>query len=175
MDRFQTLIAERGVLLADGGMGTALFRRGLETGDCPELWNVDHPDRVADVHREFVEAGSDIILTNSFGGNAMRLKLHDAQDRVGELNRSAAQIARSVADTADRTVLVAGSMGPTGEILAPVGSLSIEDAADAFAEQARALAEGGVDLLCETLSSQEELEAALAGGIARRPASRLHR
>ncbi|MEZ5845307.1 MAG: betaine--homocysteine S-methyltransferase [Geminicoccaceae bacterium] len=164
MTRLQDLLENERVLLADGGMGTALFRRGLETGDCPELWNIDHPDRVADVHREFVEAGSDIILTNSFGGNAMRLKLHAAQDRVAELNAAAARIARSVADMAGRTVLVAGSMGPTGEILEPVGSLSIGDATAAFADQAIALKQGGADLLwCETLSSAEEMEAAIAG------------
>ena len=157
-------IASGGVLLADGGMGTALFARGLETGDSPELWNVDHPDRVASVHREFVEAGSDIILTNSFGGNRYRAALHDAQDRVAELNLAAARVAREVADSAGRPVLVAGSMGPTGEILEPVGSLAMADAERAFAEQAAALAEGGVDLLwVETLSSEEELTAAIAG------------
>ena len=167
MNKLQSMLEDRGVLLADGGMGTALFRRGLETGDSPELWNVEHPDRIADAHREFIEAGSDIILTNSFGGNAMRLKLHDAQHRVAELNSSAARIARSVADHAGRPVLVAGSMGPTGEILEPVGTLSIADATAAFAEQARALADGGVDILwCETLSSAEELEAAVAGASA---------
>jgi 5-methyltetrahydrofolate--homocysteine methyltransferase len=162
-DHLRPLLADRRVLLADGGMGTGLFKRGLETGDSPELWNVDHADRVEDVHREFIEAGSDIILTNSFGGNAFRLKLHDAQDRVAELNRAAARVARQAADAAARPVLVAGSIGPTGEILMPVGSLDPAEAKAAFRAQAEALALGGVDILwIETMSSAEELEAAVA-------------
>jgi 5-methyltetrahydrofolate--homocysteine methyltransferase len=161
---FRRLLEERHVLLADGGMGTGLFRRGLETGDSPELWNVDHPARVAAVHREFIEAGSDIILTNSFGGNAYRLKLHDAAARVVEVNAAAARVARGIADRAGRPVVVAGSIGPTGEILAPVGTLDAADAEAAFATQATALAEGGVDVLwIETMSSAEELGAAVRG------------
>ncbi|MCB2055208.1 MAG: betaine--homocysteine S-methyltransferase [Geminicoccaceae bacterium] len=164
MNVLEETIAARGVLLADGGMGTALFRRGLETGDGPELWNIDHPERVADVHREFIEAGCDIVLTNSFGGNRHRLELHAAQHRVAELNGAAARIARHAADDAGRDVLVAGSMGPTGEILAPVGALDPAEAEAAFAEQAAALEAGAVDLLwIETLSSMEELVAALRG------------
>ncbi|MEZ5863475.1 MAG: betaine--homocysteine S-methyltransferase [Geminicoccaceae bacterium] len=161
-ETLQALLAERSVLLADGGMGTGLFRRGLETGDSPELWNVDHPDRVTDVHREFVTAGSDLILTNSFGGNAFRLKLHAAEGRVRELNMAAARAARAAAAEAGRPVLVAGSIGPTGEILAPVGTLDPADAEAAFSAQAAALVEGGVDLLwVETMSSAEELTAAV--------------
>jgi 5-methyltetrahydrofolate--homocysteine methyltransferase len=163
-DRLRTLLETRPVLLADGGMGTGLFALGLTTGDSPELWNVEHPERVAAVHRGFVEAGSDIILTNSFGGNRLRLKLHQLQDRVGELNRAAARVAREVADAAGRPVVVAGSIGPTGELIAPLGPLSAEDAEAAFAEQAQALAEGGVDVLwIETMSSAEEVEAAVRG------------
>ncbi len=161
-DHLQELLAARGVLLADGGMGTGLFRRGLETGDCPELWNVDRPEEVADVHLEFVAAGADLILTNSFGGNAFRLKLHGFEDRVRELNMRAARAARSVADNAGRPVLVAGSIGPTGEILAPVGTLDPAGAEAGFRAQAAALAEGGVDLLwIETMSSAEEVRAAI--------------
>ena len=158
------LLAAKSVLLADGAMGTSLFEAGLETGDSPELWNVDHPDRVAAIHRSFVAAGADILLTNTFGGTRYRLALHDAQDRVAELNRAGAAIAREVADAADRPVLVAGSMGPTGEIYQPVGPLAQEDGEDAFAEQAAALADGGADLLwIETISGVEELAAAVAG------------
>ena len=161
-DRLRPLLDERRVLLADGGMGTGLFKRGLETGDSPELWNVDHPERVQDVHREFIEAGSDIVLTNSFGGNAYRLKLHQAEGRVAELNRAAAAVAKRAADAAGRPVLVAGSIGPTGEILAPVGALDPADARAAFRAQAEALAAGGVDVLwIETMSSAEELAAAV--------------
>ena len=167
MTFFTTLLESNPVLLADGGMGTGLFALGLATGDSPELWNALHPDRVAAVHQGFVEAGSDLILTNSFGGTRHRLKLHEAQDRVVELNIAAARIARSVADAADRPVAVAGSIGPTGELIAPLGPLTMEEAAAAFAEQAQALATGGVDALwIETMSSAEEVEAAVLGAMA---------
>jgi methionine synthase I (cobalamin-dependent) len=163
-DRLTSLLAERPWLLADGATGSNLFERGLRSGDAPELWNSDHPERVAELQRAFVEAGADIILTNSFGGTRHRLKLHRAEDRVAELNEKAARIARAEADRAERVVLVAGSMGPTGEILEPLGPLSLDDARAAFAEQAVALARGGVDLLwIETMSSIEETEAAVAG------------
>jgi len=160
----RAMIDEKGALLADGGMGTGLFMRGLATGDNPELWNIEQPDRVADVHREFIEAGADIILTNSFGGNRLRLMLHGAENRVGELNAAGARLAREAAAGASRRIIVAGSIGPSGGILAPVGDLDAVDAEAAFAEQAEALAEGGVDLLwIETLSSSEELKSAAAG------------
>lgn len=158
------LLSERNCLLADGATGTNLFAMGLQTGDCPEHWNREHPDRVATSYRSFVEAGSDLLLTNSFGGNRCRLKLHRSENAVDELNERAAAIAREEVAKADRTLLVAGSMGPTGEILAPLGELQIEAATEVFAEQAKALARGGVDLLwLETLSSMEETQAAIAG------------
>ncbi len=158
------LFGHRHILLADGATGTNLFAAGLQTGDPPELWNIDFPDRIRALHQSFVDAGSDIVLTNSFGGTHYRLKLHDSQDRVAELNQAAARLAREVADGSARQVLVAGSMGPTGEILAPTGSVSIADAQAAFAEQAEALAAGGADLLwIETVSSTEEITAAVQG------------
>lgn len=161
MNKLQNLLETRQWLLADGATGTNYFQMGLGPGDAPELWNVDHPERVMELHRRFVEAGSDIILTNTFGGTAYRLKLHKAEMRVHELNLAAARIARQVADEADHEVVVAGSMGPTGEILEPVGSLSHADAVAAFREQARGLRDGGVDVLwLETMSSIEELQAA---------------
>lgn len=163
-DKLTSLLAQRPWLLADGATGSNLFDRGLQSGDAPELWNADHPDRIAGLERAFIEAGADIILTNSFGGTRYRLKLHKAADRVAELNEKAARIARAEADRAGRVVLVGGSMGPTGEILEPLGPLSIDAARDAFAEQAAALAGGGADLLwIETMSSVEETEAAVAG------------
>ena len=163
-DLLKTLLAERDYLVADGAMGTNLFEAGLMTGDSPELWNIDHADRIAAVHRGMVEAGADIILTNTFGCNRYRMALHGAESRVAELNIAGARIAREVADAANRPVVVAGSMGPTGEIYQPVGPLSIEDGTAAFAEQAQALAEGGADVLwIETMSGKEELEAAVAG------------
>lgn len=163
-DLLHRLLAEKGTLLADGATGTSLFAMGLQTGDAPELWNIEHPDRVRTHYRSFVDAGSDIVLTNSFGGTRYRLKLHGAQDRVEEINEAAARLAREVVDAAGRPVVVGGSMGPTGELFEPLGALTHEGARDAFAEQARALARGGVDVLwIETLSSQEEVDAAIEG------------
>jgi methionine synthase I (cobalamin-dependent) len=163
-DRLTALLAERPWLLADGATGSNLFERGLQSGDAPELWNTAHPERVANLHRAFVEAGADIILTNSFGGTRHRLKLHKAEERVAELNEWAARLARIEADRAGRVVLVGASIGPTGEILEPLGPLSWQAARAAFAEQALGLARGGADLLwLETMSSIEETEAAIAG------------
>lgn len=163
-DLLQKLLETRPWLLADGATGTNLFALGLQTGDAPELWNIEHPDRVAHHYKSFIDAGSDIILTNTFGGSSYRLKLHNAQDRVAELNRAAARIAREQVDQVDRPVVVAGSMGPTGEILEPIGTLTHNEAKAAFAEQARALEEGGADVLwIETLSSTEEVVAAVSG------------
>jgi len=161
---FEQLLSTRPWLLADGATGTNYFDRGLQSGDAPELWNDEHPDRVRAVHRGFIEAGADIILTNSFGGSRYRLKLHDLEARAHEINKRAAELARLEADAADRPVIVAGSMGPTGEIFQPVGTLSHEDGVAAFAEQARGLAAGGADVLwIETISSEEELKAAVEG------------
>ncbi len=163
-DKLATLLQESRVLLADGATGTNLFAMGLETGDSPELWNTDHPDRITKLHQSFVDAGSDIILTNSFGGTHYRLALHKAGHRVEELNRRAAEIAAEVVSNAPKNVLIAGSIGPTGEILAPNGPVSIDDAASAFNEQALALKAGGADILwIETISSAEEIEAAVQG------------
>ncbi len=163
-DRLARLLAERPYLLADGATGTNLFEMGLQTGDAPELWNFDSPDRIEALHRGMIEAGADIILTNSFGGTRHRLKLHSAQDRVFEINREAARIARRVADASGREIVVAGSMGPTGELFEPLGPLTVADGTEAFAEQARGLAAGGVDVLwVETMSSKDELQSAVAG------------
>ncbi|MGQ0485530.1 MAG: betaine--homocysteine S-methyltransferase [Hyphomicrobiales bacterium] len=161
---FTEALNSRPWLLADGATGTNYFQMGLVSGDAPEMWNFEHPERVRALHRQFIEAGADIILTNSFGGNRHRLKLHNAQDRVREINIAAARIARAEADGAGRPVYVGGSIGPTGEIFEPVGTLTHEEGVAAFAEQALALAAGGVDVLwIETMSSEEELRAAVEG------------
>lgn len=160
-DALTRLMAERDWLLADGATGTNLFNMGLESGEPPELWNVDQPDKIRALYRGAVDAGSDLFLTNSFGGNASRLKLHQSQDRVRELNRIAAELGREVADAAGRPVIVAGSMGPTGEIMAPMGSLTHNVAVEMFHEQAEGLKEGGADVLwIETISAPEEYKAA---------------
>lgn len=161
---FLRMLAEKRFLLADGATGTNLFSMGLMTGDAPELWNTEYPERIAAHYRTFVEAGSDIILTNTFGGNRRRLVLHQAQDRVEELNTAAVKILKDEIAKAGREIVIGGSMGPTGDILEPNGPLSIAEAADIFEEQARALAAAGVDVLwLETLSSKEEVEAAVLG------------
>lgn len=151
-------------ILMDGATGTNLFDMGLVSGDAPELWNDEFPDRVFQLNFGFVEAGSDVVLTNTFGANAMRLKLHASEHRVSELNEKAAEIARRAAHQGDREVFVAGSMGPLGELIEPVGTLNMEDAIKAFTVQALALERAGCDILwIETLSSEEELTAAATG------------
>jgi len=160
-DALSKLLQTRDWLMADGATGTNLFNMGLGSGEPPELWNVDEPEKIKTLYSYAVNAGSDIFLTNSFGGNASRLKLHDAQDRVRELNRLAAELGREVADASGRTVVVAGSVGPTGDIMAPMGSLTHELAVEMFHEQAEGLKEGGADVLwLETISAPEEYKAA---------------
>ena len=158
---FAKFLAEKDALLADGATGTNLFNMGLQSGDAPALWNTDEPKKIMALYQGAVDAGSDLFLTNSFGGTAARLKLHDAQRRVRELNRAAAELGREVADRSNRKIAVAGSVGPTGEIMIPVGELSHELAVEMFHEQAEALKEGGVDVLwLETISAPEEFRAA---------------
>ena len=160
----EELVAERGHLLVDGAMGTEMFARGLAPGDAPERMNLDVPHKVQEVHQAYVDAGSDIFLTNSFGGTRYRLVLHSLDDRVVEVNEAAAGNGRIVADRASRNVLVAGSVGPTGELIAPLGPLEYADAVTAFAEQAEGLGQGGVDMVwIETMSSLVEVEAAVQG------------
>lgn len=161
---FLRMLAEKRFLLADGATGTNLFAMGLMTGDAPELWNTEHPEKIAAHYRTFVEAGSDIILTNTFGANRRRLALHQAEDRVRELNIAAVEILKAEVAKAGRDIVIGASIGPTGDILEPNGPLSIAAAADIFEEQARALAEAGADVLwIETISSKEEAEAAVMG------------
>ncbi|QMU58177.1 MAG: betaine--homocysteine S-methyltransferase [Boseongicola sp.] len=160
-NRLQDLLATRQWLLADGATGTNLFNMGLSAGDAPELWNVDHPEKIRKLYQDSVDAGSDIFLTNTFGGNASRLKLHNCENRVRALNRAGAELGREVADIADRDIIVAGSMGPTGEIFEPIGTLSHLDAVEMFHEQAEGLKEGGADVLwVETIGAVEEYAAA---------------
>ena len=162
----QDLLALGRPLLADGATGTNYFKVGLESGEPPEFWITDHPDRVTGLHQQFVDAGADIILTNTFGCNRHRLKLHNAQARVHELAAGAARLARSVADAASRPVVVAGSVGPTGELFEPLGALTHDEAVDAFAEQIEGLKEGGADVAwIETMSAPEEMRAAAEAAI----------
>ena len=160
-DALTKALNENDWLMADGATGTTLFNMGLTSGDAPELWNVDQPDKIRTLYKGAVNAGSDLFLTNSFGGNASRLKLHGAEGRVRELNRVAAELGREVADASGRTVIVAGSMGPTGEIMEPMGPLTPARAVEMFHEQAEGLKEGGADVLwVETISAPDEYIAA---------------
>jgi len=160
------LLQEKGVLLADGATGTNLFAAGLTAGDPPDLWNIERPEAITGLYRSFVDAGADVILTNTFGANAPRLKLHKAENRVFEINAAGARLARAVADAAGRPVVVAGSIGPTGELFVPLGAMTEEDAIAAFAEQAKGLKEGGADVCwIETMSAAEEMRAAAKAAI----------
>jgi len=147
--------------LGDGGMGTLLQDRGLTDGAPAELWNVDRPDAIREAHEQYAGAGARFLTTNTFGGTRPRLALHGLEDRTHELNKAAAMIAREVADA--HGVLVAGDLGPTGELLAPLGTLTPEEAQAHFEEQLRGLAEGGIDLvLVETMSDLAEAQVAVA-------------
>lgn len=160
-DRLLELLNHSPLVLGDGAMGTMLQQAGLIDGGAPELWNVTHPDAVRAIYQAYADAGSNFITTNTFGGTRYRLKLHQLQDRVFELNQAGAALAREVA-WPDR--LVAGSIGPTGELIEPLGSLTLDDARAAFAEQAAGLEAGGVDFaLVETMSSLDEVQAAVEG------------
>lgn len=168
-DPLSRLLGAQDWLLADGATGTNLFNMGLESGEPPEFWNTDRPDSIRSLYQGAVSAGSDLFLTNTFGGNASRLRLHGAEGRVRELNRVGAALGREIADAAGRPVVVAGSVGPTGEIFVPMGSLTHALAVEMFHEQAEGLKEGGADVLwVETMSAPEEYcaaaeAAALAG------------
>ena len=153
-----------GPILADGAMGTMLFANGLQFGDPPEVWNLTQPEVVRRIHRGYLDAGSRIIMTNTFGGNRLRLGLHGLSERVDELNRTAAILARAEVHAAGGTALVAGDIGPSGEIVQPLGTLDYEIAVDVFREQAASLVAGGVDLIwIETMSDLNEIKAAIEG------------
>jgi 5-methyltetrahydrofolate--homocysteine methyltransferase len=149
------------VLISDGATGTLLQGMGMPSGQSPEVWVIEQPDQIRALHRGYIEAGSNLILTCTFGGTRFRLGGHGLADRVVEVNRRAAELARAEADS---NVFVGGDMGPTGKLLKPLGPLTAEEAADAYAEQAIGLAEGGSDfLLIETMSDLGEAQAAIEG------------
>ena len=171
--RWRALLAEGGPILADGAMGTMLFASGLQFGDPPEAWNVSNPEVVRRIHRGYLDAGSRIVMTNTFGGNRLRLRLHGLDKRVTELNRTAAILLRAEVDAAGGRALVAGDIGPTGEIMAPLGTLAEDEAVDVFHEQAAALIAGGVDVIwIETMSHLSRSGRRSAERARRRPRSR---
>lgn len=159
---FEELLKQDEPILLDGAMGTMLFSSGLEHGDAPELWNVESPDRVRTVHRAYIEAGAQLILTNTFGGTPLRLKMHNLDHRTEQLNRAGAELAGLEAEQADQSVIVAGSIGPSGGILEPYGEMAYDDALVSFRRQVDGLAQGGVDVLwIETMSDLGEVRAAV--------------
>jgi len=163
-EAWRALLAEDRPILADGAMGTMLFSAGLQFGDPPEVWSLTQPEVVRRIHRGYIEAGSRILLTNTFGGNRLRLGLHRLDKRVAEINQTAAIILRAEVDVHGGGALVAGDIGPSGAIMAPVGTLSHDEAVSVFAEQAAALVAGGVDLIwIETMSDLAEVRAAMEG------------
>jgi methionine synthase I (cobalamin-dependent) len=164
MSKFQALLSAQPVILGDGAMGTMLFAAGLEAGASPERWNVEHPEKVMAVHRAYAEAGSNLILTNTFGGSRFRLAAHGLAARVAELNRAGVENARKAVEGITHLVLIGGSVGPTGEMLEPLGTLTFDEAVQGFAEQAAALRDGGVDYFqVETFGDLREIEAAIQG------------
>lgn len=159
MNNFLSTLKSKKILLADGAMGTELQRRGLKVGECPEQYNLLHPEIVKAIHQDYFDAGSDIVETNTFGANQLRLKFFGLENKVKEINYAAVNNARSVKTSGK---FIAGSIGPLGEILEPLGTVSENFAYEVFAEQATCLAEAGVDILfIETMMAIEEAVVAL--------------
>ncbi len=154
-------LAEPGILIMDGATGTQLQKMGLPAGKAPELWNLENPEAVKKHYRAYIEAGSDAILTNTFGGSRPRLDMEGSGHLTHDINVAAAQLARQVAGD-DKLVL--GSIGPTGMLMEPMGELTYDKAVEYFAEQSAALAAGGVDgIHIETMSDLQEAKAAIEG------------
>ncbi len=154
-------LAEPGIIIMDGATGTQLQKMGLPPGKAPELWNLENPEAVKKHYRAYIEAGSEAILTNTFGGTRPRLDMEGNGDLTHDINLAAARLAREVAGP-DKLVL--GSIGPTGMLMEPMGELTYDKAVEYFAEQAAALAEGGVDgIHIETMSDLQEAKAAIEG------------
>lgn len=152
---------EKATLVSDGAMGTMLQDRGLTDGGAPELWNVEKPDQIESVLEGYAAAGARFITTNTFGGTYGRLAMHGLEDRLFELNQAGAQIARRVADR-HPGCFVMGDIGPSGDLMEPMGTMTLESGQALFAEQIRALVAGGVDaILIETMSDLGEVEAAV--------------
>lgn len=161
MTGFRERLSQERILIADGATGTMLQRAGLPPGVSPERWNLERPAAIRALHQAYVEAGADLILSNTFGGSRLRLGKAGLGDRVREINLAGAGLAR---EAAGEKVLVLGDIGPTGRMLKPLGDLAIEEARTSFAEQAAVLADGGVDaILIETMSDLREALAAVEG------------
>jgi 5-methyltetrahydrofolate--homocysteine methyltransferase len=164
MRDFKSWVRHFPYVLADGAMGTRLFASGLEHGDAPERWTIEHPQKVSAIHQAYLKAGAQILLTNTFGGNRLRLALHGLEHQVSELNQAAASLLHQAIQDSGKDALAAGDIGPSGGVLLPYGEMEFEEAVAAFAEQAAALVAGGVDLIwIETMADLEEVRAAVEG------------
>ncbi|HET7377482.1 MAG TPA: homocysteine S-methyltransferase family protein, partial [Anaerolineae bacterium] len=151
-----------GPILCDGAMGTQIYARGISFEHCFDELNLSQPEAILDIHRGYIEAGAEIIETNTFGGNRFRLIEHELENKIAEINRAGVQLARLAANESRRKVFVAGSVGPLGVRLAPLGRVSPVEAHHAFKEQIEALNAEGVDLLIiETFSDLNEIEQAV--------------
>jgi len=160
--KFLNLLSTDTPLLADGAMGTVLHGRGIGFDKCFDELNLTDPAEVADVHREYIEAGAQIVLTNTFGANRYKLAKHGLEGKLAEINRAGVELARRVVAASFRDVFVAGDIGPLGVRIAPYGRVSLEEARSAFAEQVSALADAGADLIViETVSDLYEIREAI--------------
>ena len=158
MSKFLELLSTNTTLLADGAMGTVLHARGVGFDKCFDELNLTKPAAVADVHREYIEAGAELILTNTFGANRYKLSQHGLDEKVTEINRRGVELARRVVAASFKDVLVAGDVGPLGVRIAPYGRVKLEEAREAFAEQISALAEAGANVIViETVSDLYEI------------------
>lgn len=161
MSKLTEFLAGPGILVADGATGTQLQKAGLKPGASPEHWNLENPGAIRALHRGYIEAGANVVLTNTFGGTRFRLARHGLEGQVREINEAAAKLAR---EAAGDSVFVFGDIGPSGELLKPLGKLTYEEAVAGFAEQAEGLLAGGVDaILIETMSDINEAKAAIQG------------
>ena len=160
---FNQLIKEK-ILIADGAMGTMLQKAGIQQGECNEEWNLSRAGTITDIHRQYIEAGADMIITNTFGGNPIKLHAHGLSERMEEINLAAVSLAKKAVELScsGAPILIAGNIGPTGEFLAPLGTSSVKDFYDNFKAQVEALVKGGVDLIIiETMTAIEEVEVSL--------------
>ncbi|MFC1693843.1 homocysteine S-methyltransferase family protein [Candidatus Latescibacterota bacterium] len=157
--KFHDLLAEKRIILADGAWGTELAKKGYGGGECPELLNVEHEDVLLEIGASYVESGSDIILTNTFGGSPYKLAKYSVEDRIEELNETGVRISKKAAGD---SALVLASIGPTGEFLAPLGLITVEEMTAAFARQVKAFIAGGADgVLIETMTDLGEMNCAI--------------